>query len=122
MQNLATIFQVVIALGLLNVWLIRFNRQTAYRGGGAKSMREEFSVYGLPAWTTFAIGALKVGSAIALLAGFWVPALVGPAAAVLAALMVGALVFHAKVRDPLKRSIPALLMLGMSIAVIVFHG
>ena len=46
-QTLVSILQVVIALGLLNVWLIRANRSTGYRGGAAKNIKEEFAVYGL---------------------------------------------------------------------------
>ena len=33
--------QLVIALGLLNVWLLRFHKSTAYRGGEAKNLIEE---------------------------------------------------------------------------------
>ena len=41
-------------------------------------------------------------------------ALILPAAAVVAVLMVGALVMHVKVNDPAVKSLPALLMLVMS--------
>jgi uncharacterized membrane protein YphA (DoxX/SURF4 family) len=107
MQTVLYILQVLVALGLLNVWLLRSGRGTAYRGGNAQSMREEFAVYGLPGWVMYGVGGLKVVAALSLLAGIWVHVVVLPAAAVVAVLMVGALAMHLKVRDPLAKSLPA---------------
>ena len=87
----STILQVIVGLGLLNVWLVRARTATAYRGGSAQSLKEEFATYGLPDWTFYAVGALKVGSAVLLIAGIWLPPLIRPPALVVAALMVGAL-------------------------------
>lgn len=106
--------QVVIALGLLNVWLLRAARSTAYRGGEAKSLREEFETYGLPVWFFYLVGALKIGSAIALLAGLAAPSVVPWASALVVALMLGAVAMHAKVGDPLQKWLPALTMLALS--------
>ena len=114
MKLIVSILQIVVALSLLNVWLLRFHKSTAYRGGGAGSMREEFAVYGLPAWSTYVIGTLKVGAALCLIAGLWLPSLVFPAAATIAVLMIGALAMHLKVHDPLKKSLPALFLLVLS--------
>ena len=94
MRTIVVICQVVAALGLLNVWLLRSSQATPYRGGEARSMREEFQAYGLPAWFTWVIGALKIGVAVCFLAGIWIPALVLPAALVLCVLMLGALAMH----------------------------
>ncbi len=109
------LIQVVIALGLLNVWLVRANLSTAYRGGGSRTLREEFQVYGLPRGAFELIGALKICSAVALLIGIWIPALVAPAAALVCCLMIGAVVMHAKVRDPLKKTVPAATLLLLSL-------
>lgn len=112
--NLETVLQLVLALGLLNVWLLRAGRTTSYRGGPATSLREEFRFYGLPDWSFALIGVLKVGAALALLAGLWVTPVVTPAAALLVALMLGAIAMHVRVRDPLVKAAPAALMLVMS--------
>lgn len=112
--SISTVLQVVVALGLLNVWLLRAGSATSYRGGDARSLKEEFAAYGLPGFFFYLVGALKIGSAALLIAGIWVPELVLPAAAVVAVLMVGALVMHVKVKDPAIKSLPALLMLAMS--------
>ncbi len=116
--TLALVLQLVLALGLLNVWLVRASNSTTFRGRGADSLRDEFSQYGLPEPVFYVVGALKLGTAAALIAGLWFPALVLPAAALLSALMLGALAMHIKVGDPPLRSLPAALMLGMSLALI----
>ena len=112
--SIATVLQIIVGLGLLNVWLIRAGSATAYRGGSAKTLKEEFAAYGLPDVAFFIVGALKIASGVALIAGIWFPALVMPAAAVVAVLMIGALVMHVKVKDAAIKSLPALLMLLMS--------
>lgn len=112
--SISTVLQVVVALGLLNVWLVRVRSATSYRGGKAESLKDEFVEYGLPPFMFYVVGALKVGSALLLIAGIWDPRLVLPAAAVVALLMVGALIMHLKVKDPPIKSLPALLMLIMS--------
>lgn len=117
-MSLAVILQLVIALGLLNVWLLRVGSATAYRGGDAQDLKSEFAVYGLPAWAFYAVGALKIGAAIALGAGVFVPGLTRPAAMLIMALMLGAVSMHLKVRDPLLKAVPASLMLAMSVAVV----
>ena len=120
---ISTALQVIVALGLLNVWLVRAKASTAYRGGSAQSLKEEFATYGLPDWTFYVVGILKVGSALLLLLGIWVksPDLVRPPALIVAGLMVGALAMHAKVKDPLTKSLPALAMLLMCVAIWFLH-
>jgi hypothetical protein len=120
MDSVVIACQIIIALGIFNVWLVRFGKATAWRGGTAQSMREEFQVYGLPGWFMSLIGFLKVLLAVALLAGIWFPALKQPAAIGMAALMLGAISMHVKVNDPLKRSLPAFVMLMLSSVVAVF--
>jgi hypothetical protein len=120
-QWISNILQVIVGLGLLNVWLVRARSSTSYRGGTAGSLKEEFAVYGLPDWTFYLVGGLKVVSGVLLIAGIWFPGLVRLPAAVVAALMVGALVMHAKVKDPLSKSLPALAVLLMSVAIFLLN-
>jgi len=112
--------QLVIALGLLNVWLLRTGRATAWRGGNAKNMREEFAVYGLSPAFMKVIGFLKVTLALCLILGLWVHIVTRPAALGVAVLMVGAVAMHVKVKDPSKRALPALTLLVLSIIVAEF--
>jgi len=122
MELAKTLLQVVIALGLANVWILRFGKPTAWRGGEATSMREEFAVYGLPGWFMMVVGFLKLLCAALLIAGIWIPVLVQPAALVIAVLMLGAIAMHVKVRDPLLRSLPALSVLVMALIVAYAAG
>jgi uncharacterized membrane protein YphA (DoxX/SURF4 family) len=119
--SISTVLQVVLGLGLLNVWLVRAQSSTAYRGGSAQSLREEFAAYGLPDWFFYLVGVLKIGSGVLLIVGLWVPEVVPPAAGTVVVLMIGALAMHAKVKDPLIKSLPALLMLLMAVAVVLLR-
>jgi uncharacterized membrane protein YphA (DoxX/SURF4 family) len=116
--TISTVLQLVIGLGLINDWLLRAGSSTAYRGGEATSLQAEFAAYGLPVWFFYLIGFLKLGSAALLIAGYWIPQLVLPAAALVVALMVGALSMHARVKDPLIKWMPASIMLAMSSALV----
>jgi hypothetical protein len=68
MHYLLISLKLTVALGILNVWLLRSGKATAYRGKDAKTLREEFAVYGLRFPIFCLIGVLKVGFALALLA------------------------------------------------------
>jgi uncharacterized membrane protein YphA (DoxX/SURF4 family) len=121
MKIVSLIIQIVVALGLLNVWLLRFNRPTPYRAGNARSMAEEFAAYGLPKWLLWIVGAVKVSCALCLVAGIWIPALVAPAAVSITVLMVGAIAMHLKVNDPLIKAAPASTVLAL-IAVVLANA
>ena len=54
------LLKLIIALGLLNVWVVRFDKPTPYRGGNSRNMIEEFKYYGLPKTFMYAIGLFKV--------------------------------------------------------------
>ena len=111
--------RIVIALGLLNVWLLRAGKPTDWRGGDARNMKEEFAAYGLPGWFMGVVGFFKISLAILLLVGIWIPSVTKPAATGIALLMLGAVSMHLKVRDPIKKSLPAFSLLVLSLVVIL---
>lgn len=117
----SSLLQMVVGLGLLNVWLVRTRSATPYRGGAAQTLRGEFAAYGLPGFAFYLVGALKIGAAILLIAGVWFAFPVREAAGVVAVLMIGAIAMHLKVGDPLLKSLPAALMLAMSAAIVVLR-
>ena len=80
MEWLLPTAQLLIGLVLLNVWLLRYNRSTAWRGGSAANMREEFAHYGFPTWFMGLVGGLKVTLAVLLIGGIWIPGLTSIAA------------------------------------------
>jgi hypothetical protein len=119
--SIPAVLQLIVGVGLLNVWLLRSKSATEYRGGSATSLREEFEAYGLPEIAFYVVGGLKILAGIVLIAGIWIALPVTLAAAVVAALMVGALAMHVKVGDPVKKSVPAALMLVMSLAIVILR-
>lgn len=107
MEWIKIAMQLTIALGIYNVWLVRFGKATKWRGGSATNLKAEFEVYGIPQWFMMVVGFFKVTLATLLIVGIWVDILIGPAAFGMALLMTGALVMHIKVKDPLLKSLPA---------------
>lgn len=119
MDYLIIALKLVVSLGILNVWLLRREQPSVYRGGDARSLRQEFAAYGLPAAVYYLVGYLKVSFALAILASHWSEALLVPAAGGLAALMLGAIVMHLKVKDPLNKSVPAICVLALCVILMV---
>lgn len=119
METIRLVIQVIIALGIYNVWLVRSGKATDWRGGTSKSLREEFEVYGLPSWAMGTVGFLKLIFATLLLVGIWYAPVVRPAALGMLILMIGAISMHVKVGDPAKRSLPAFTMFVLS-AIVAF--
>ena len=118
-NGILIVFQAVIGLSVLRVWLLNFNKPTKWRAGNAISMREEFEVYGLPDWTLYMVGLLKVAFSVGLLAGIWLPELVVTSAAGIAFFMFFAILMHIRVKDPIVKSIPAITFLTLSILIIL---
>ena len=118
-DSISIILQLIIGLGILNVWFLRAGKPTPYRGANAGTLKDEFAAYGLPEWAFYLIGGLKVGSALALIAGIWLPVLIVPAASVMAILMLGAAAMHLKVKDPFNRWIPSLFLFACAILLLI---
>ena len=119
--SLTNLLQLIVGLGLFNVWLVRGRSATSYRGGAAQTLQEEFATYGLPGFAFYLVGALKIGAALVLIAGVWIALPVRAAAGLVAALMIGAIAMHFKVGDTLMKSLPAALMLALSAAIVALR-
>ena len=119
METVRIVAQWVVGLGILNVWLLRPKKATAYRGGEAKNMTEEFAVYGLPGWFMVLIGICKVTIALLLIFGTWMPQIVQPAAIAMAILMSGAVLMHIKVKDPFKKTSASVAMLILAVFIAI---
>lgn len=118
MEYLENAIKVFIAICIINVWLFRFSRSTPWRGGQAKNMKQEFEAYGLPEWFMIAVGAAKVILSLVLLASIYYKHLEVYGAYGIAILMIGAIFMHFKIKDPLKKSLPAFLFLVLSLALV----
>lgn len=119
MEILKIILQVIIAAGIFNVWVLRFQKTTDWRGGDSTTLKQEFAAYGLPETMLYLVGFLKITFAVLMLVGIWIPVVVDPAAAGMAVLMLGAITMHFKVNDPMKKALPSMLMLLMCFLLLV---
>lgn len=122
MTTIAIIAQIVIALGIFNVWIIRRDRSTPYRPEGASNMEEEFRRYGFPDWVRLSVGSTKVVLAVLLLVGVVFAPLAVGAAALMGVLMIAAVAAHVRVGDPWMKAVPATLMLTLSAIVVIGHS
>lgn len=109
--------QIIVSISMLNVWLIQGNKPTRWRGGNAKTLAEEFIVYGLPKWIFFVVGFLKVGLSVFLVIGIWFPDLLKIGSIGLAILLLGSIIMHLKIKDPIVKSYPALLFLALCLVI-----
>jgi hypothetical protein len=118
LDTFARTLHVVVGLGLLNVWLLRPRAGSRYRGGSAATLRQEFAAYGLPELAFYVVGALKISAGVILLAALWLPMPERVAAIIVTGLMIGAMAMHRRVRDPLRKSLPAAAMFAMCVGII----
>lgn len=109
------IVQIIVGLGILNVWLFRRDKATSFRGGATTSMLEEFKYYGLSQNMMMLVGFMKVTLALVVLGGLYLPTLTSIGAAGLGFFMVAAVTMHVKKRDSLVQTLPSVVMLGLCI-------
>lgn len=118
MKYITIAFQIIVGLSILNVWLVQYNKSTQWRGGSATTIKEEFKEYGLPDWSLYLIGFLKVVLALVLIAAIWFPSFLKPAAVGLSALLTGSVLMHLKIKDPIIKSLPAFIFIVMCLYLI----
>ena len=100
MNTYASVAQIIVALSVLYVWIFRFD-----------NIVKEFKQYNLSDLTRTIVGAAKIALSTLLVAGIWYPSLILIPSLLLAFLMVSAQYFHFKVRNPLQKRLPSLLLL-----------
>lgn len=117
MEYFIIALKLIVAISLLNVWLLQSKKPTRWRGGDAKTILEEFAVYGLPAWMCYVVGFLKVTLSIGLIMSIWFPVYGDYLALGLSVLLLGSIIMHLKISDPLMKSFPAALFLACCLAI-----
>ena len=110
--------KLIVGLSILNVWLIQPKKATKWRGGNAKTLIEEFEVYGLSKTVCYVIGFLKVSLALILLASIKFESLTLIGSIGLALLLLGSVIMHIKVKDELFKSFPAILFIILNLVII----
>ena len=118
MKYIKIILSLIISLTILNVWLIRFDSNSIYRGGEAKNMIQEFEEYGFNENIVYIVGFLKVSAALFLLLGIYYNKLIFPAALTISLFMIFAVIMHFKVSDELIKFMPSSILLFSSLVII----
>jgi hypothetical protein len=98
--------QLAVALSVFYVWTVRYPQVVA-----------DFERFGFPTTFRLTVGATKLGLAVALVIGLWLPGVVFWAAMGMAAFMVGAQWAHARVTNPLHKRLPSAVLLALSLFV-----
>ena len=106
MHTAAICAQVVIALSIAFVWIVRL-----------PNIVIEFDEYGLPDLIRNAVGAAKISLATLLITGIWYPRLVPASALLMAFLMLCAQAAHFKAKHSWQRYMPSLGLLLLSLFV-----
>ncbi|MGY3054077.1 hypothetical protein ACVWYG_002280 [Pedobacter sp. UYEF25] len=104
MYTLSIFAQLIIAISIAYVWIIRYDNLVV-----------EFKEYGLSNLTRNFVGATKIALSTLLVAGIWYPKLVLIPALLMAGLMLCAQVAHIKVNHPLSKYIPSFILLLLSL-------
>lgn len=111
MNTLANVAQIIIALSIGYVWIIRYD-----------NLVKEFKQYGIPDLLRNFVGAAKIALSTLLVAGIWYPNVVMVSALLMAGLMICAQIAHIKVKNPISKFIPSFLLLVLSLFVAWVHS
>ena len=108
---LANCAQIIIALSIAYVWIIRYD-----------NLVKEFKQYGIPDLLRNFVGATKIALSTLLVVGICYPDVVMVSALLMAGLMVCAQIAHIKVKNPIAKFIPSFLLLLLSLFVAWSHS
>jgi hypothetical protein len=107
MENIIQLAQIIVAISVIYVWVFRYH-----------NVLTEFNQFGLNDITRNAVGASKISLATLLITGIWFPSLVLIPAVLMGLLMVSAQYFHFKIKNPLIKHLPSLLLLLLCVFII----
>jgi putative oxidoreductase len=113
MSILIIIVQVV--LGLLFVLI------GSMTVAGRKMFVDNFRHFGYPQWFRVITGSLEVLGGVGLLIGIWLPWLAALASAGLTLVMLGAILTHLRIREPLQKIVLPIVLGALAIVVAVSY-
>lgn len=109
--------KIIVSISILNVWLLQKNKATKWRGGAAKTIFEEFEVYGFSKQFCYIIGTLKVALALMLLISIQFDAFTLIGSLGLSLLLFGSILAHIKIKDIWYKSFPAFLFIVLNLII-----
>ena len=119
MNEIAILLQVFVALVIFNVWTFRAEKPTKYRGGTARTLREEFIEFGLSKRVFLLTSLIKPMLAVALIVAIFFPFMTIPTALLMAFFMAAALLMHYRVKDKLVKFIAPGTLFACCIAIVI---
>ena len=109
------IILVQVVLGLL---FVSIGSMTV---AGRKMFVDNFRHFGYPQWFRVVIGSLEVLGGLGLLIGIWLPWLAALASAGLTLVMLGAILTHVRIREPLQKIVLPIVLGALAIVVAVSY-
>ena len=106
MNILLILSNIIIAVSIIIVWVFRFD-----------NIINEFKQYGLPDIMRNTVGAMKISLSTLLIVSIWYPELATIPSFLMAFLMVCAQYAHFSVKNPIKKYLPSLFLLSLSLFV-----
>lgn len=110
MGVLTVVLQVVLGLAFIGAGTSKLV--------GTQQMVDDFDRFGYPRWFMYFTGATEVVAALGVLAGIFVPFLAVFGGLLIAAVMVGAVSTHVRMKDPGSKIAPPVILLALSIVVV----
>ena len=109
--TLSDMLQLIIGMSIMFIWIVRTTTASAYRVGNAQTLSQEFAEAGFTEGVYQVMRILKPIFAFLLVIGivyepFFIPCMTFTTLA-----MIGAVYAHVKVRDNIKKMIPAITLL-----------
>ncbi|ASU34334.1 DoxX family protein [Mucilaginibacter xinganensis] len=111
MNTLSICAQVIVAVTVLYVWIVRYD-----------NILKEFKQFEISDLLRNFVGATKTALSTLLIAGIWYPELVMIPALLMAVLMGCAQMAHIKVRNPWQKFVPSGILLLLSLFIAGVHA
>ena len=111
----------IVAIVLQSLLILAFFFSGVAKLAGAKMQVDTFTHLGLPQWFRFATGLVALVGVVGLIIGFWNEGVLAIAALWLACIMLGAVMFHIRSKDPIDKMIPAAMLMILALVLASLH-
>ncbi|MCQ6559393.1 DoxX family protein [Paenibacillus mendelii] len=111
----------IVTIILQSLLLLAFLFSGLSKIAGAKMQVEVFRHIKLPQWFRVFTGFVQVAGAAGLLAGFWDKGMLSLAALWIGCTMLGAVLSHIRVNDPIKQMFAPFLLMILSMTLALLH-
>ena len=111
MITLSNCAQVIVAVSVFVVWVLRFD-----------NIVKEFKTYAIPDIVRNIVGATKIVLSTLLITGIWYPQLVLVPAIIMAILMICAQVTHLRIGNPIEKFLPSFSLMIFSLFIAGVHA